>query len=100
MVYFYHGTAAVALNIKNSQVDLLAAEVAGLAGETKTEAIRKALQERRARLLRRLPIERRRQRLLDFLEREIWPRIPAGQLGRAPDRAERERILGYGREGV
>jgi hypothetical protein len=41
-----------------------------------------------------------RARVASFLEREVWPRVPADQLGRAPDRAERERILGYGEAGV
>jgi antitoxin VapB len=36
----------MALNIKNPQVEQLAAEVARLAHETKTEAIRRALEER------------------------------------------------------
>ena len=38
------------LNIKNSEVERLAAEVARLTGESKTEAIRRALDERRRRL--------------------------------------------------
>jgi len=88
------------LNIKNPQVEQLAEEVARLAGETKTEAIRQSLLERRSRLRLRLPAGRRRRRLESFLEREVWSRVPPDQLGRAPDRAERERILGYGPEGV
>ena len=35
-----------------------------------------------------------------FLEDEIWPHIPQEQQGRAPSKAEREAILGYGEEGV
>jgi antitoxin VapB len=42
----------------------------------------------------------RRDRLNTFLEREVWVRVPPDQLGRAPGRAEREQILGYGPEGV
>ena len=34
----------MALNIKNREVEVLAAEVARMTGETKTEAIRKSLQ--------------------------------------------------------
>jgi antitoxin VapB len=90
----------MALNIKNEQVERLAEEVARLTGETKTEAIRQALLERRGRLRLRLPAAKRTRRLQSFLEREIWSRIPPDQLGRAPDREERERILGYGPEGV
>jgi len=40
----------MALNIKNPEVERLATEVAQLARETKTEAIRRALEERKARL--------------------------------------------------
>jgi len=40
----------VALNIRNTQAEELAAEVARLAGESKTEAVTVALRERLARL--------------------------------------------------
>jgi antitoxin VapB len=40
----------VALNIKDPQTEKLAAEVAALTGESKTRAVRVALQERRDRL--------------------------------------------------
>ena len=88
------------LNIKNPDVERLAEEVARLTGESKTEAIRQALLERRQRLRERVAPTARRERLTSFLEREIWSRIPADQLGRAPDREERERILGYGADGA
>ncbi len=47
-----HGDV-MALNIRNAQAEELAAEVARLAGETKTEAVTVALRERLARLQRR-----------------------------------------------
>jgi antitoxin VapB len=90
----------MALNIKNSEVERLAAEVSALTGETKTEAIRRSLAERHQRLRVRVSAEGRRARALRFFENEVWNRVPDEQLGRAPDRAERERILGYGEEGV
>lgn len=90
----------MALNIKNREVERLAAEVAALTGETKTEAIRRALAERRTRLRDEVPLASRRRRRSEFLEREIWARVPADQLGHAPDRGEREAILGYGPDGV
>lgn len=90
----------MALNIKNAEVERLAAQVSSLTGETKTEAVRRALAERYARLRVRVDDASRADRIQRFLEREVWARIPADQLGRMPDRAERERILGYGEEGV
>jgi len=88
------------LNIKNPEVERLADEVARLTGESKTEAIRQALLERRGRLRQRVTPRARRARLEAFLVREVWAKVPPDQVGRAPDRAERERILGYGPEGV
>ena len=89
----------MALNIKSPRVERLAAEVARLTGETKTEAIRRALEERRARL--KGPSRRdRRGRVLALLERTIWPTIPKNQLGRRLSRAREDEILGYGPAGV
>ena len=93
----YHGV--VALNLKNADVERLAAEVARLAGESKTEAIRRALEERKRRLTGRSTAERR-QRVLRLLERRVWPALPAGERGRRLSRAEEDQILGYGRTGV
>jgi antitoxin VapB len=90
----------MALNIKNPEVERLAGEVARMTGESKTEAIRQALLERQRRLSEGIAPRARRDRLLSFLEREIWARVPPEQVGHAPDRAERERILGYGPGGV
>jgi len=90
----------MALNIKNEQVERLASEVAALTGESKTDAIRQALLERRRRLRSGTTPEHRARRLRSFLEREVWARVPADQQGRGPDKAERERILGYGDDGV
>jgi antitoxin VapB len=90
----------MALNLKNPEVEKLATEVAALAGETKTEAVRRALVERRDRLtLRHVRLDRRAS-LLRVLQRDIWPRIPEDLRGRGFTKAEREAILGYGPEGV
>lgn len=90
----------MALSIKNPDVDRLIDEITAVTGESKTEAVRRALLERRARLRERVTPEARRRQILRFLEREVWSVVPADQLGRAPDRAEREAILGYGPDGV
>lgn len=87
------------LNIKNAEVERLAAEVARLAGETKTEAIRRALDERRRRL-RHKSAEQRRERVLRLLEQKVWPTLPDGERGRRLTRAEEDEILGYGPGGV
>ena len=89
----------MALNIKNLEVEELASEVARLAKETKTEAIRRALLERKARLrLRPSPLTRR-ARLEALLRNRIWPEIPAEIRGARLTKEEREKILGYGAEG-
>lgn len=90
----------MALNIKNAEVERLAAEVARLSGETKTEAVRRALVERRQRLAYRLGTTDREAHARRFLEREVWPRVPRDQLGRRLSRDEEDEILGYGPEGV
>ncbi len=91
----------MALNIKDPVTEELAAEVAALAGETKTGAVRTALAERRARLLAARSNDDRASRLRRVLEDEIWPLLPPGALDREPlTKGEREEILGYGPEGV
>ena len=89
----------MALNIKNPDVEKLAAEVAGLARETKTEAIRRALLERRARLQARAGKPGGRKSLREYMEQDVWPMMPAGELGRVLTRVEEDQILGYGPEG-
>ncbi len=88
------------LTIKNDETERLVNEVAVMTGETKTQAIRQAMRERRDRLALRIAPEARRRHLRRFLEREVWAVIPPEQLGHGPDKAERERILGYGPDGV
>ncbi|HUP89946.1 MAG TPA: type II toxin-antitoxin system VapB family antitoxin [Longimicrobiales bacterium] len=90
----------MALNIKNQQVERLASEIAELTGESKTEAIRQSLLERRDRLRYRFAEGDRKERIMRFLEREVWPRVPKDQLGKGISKKEREAILGYGPDGV
>lgn len=87
------------LNIKNAEVERLAAEVARLTGESKTEAIRRALDERRRRLSG-ASVKDRRTRVLKFLQTKVWPSIPDAQRGRRLTREEEDAILGYGPTGV
>jgi antitoxin VapB len=90
----------MALNIKDPATERLAAEVAAMAGESKTRAVRVALEERRARLRLRAVRRDPAGDLLRFLREEVWPQIPRRALGKRLTRRERERILGYGPDGV
>jgi len=93
----------MALNLKNPEVESLAEEVAELTGETKTEAIRRALLERRERLVLATAAPSsaiRGEDFLRYLSEEVWPQAPEGELGRRLSRDEEEALLGYGPEGA
>ena len=82
----------MAINIKDSETDRLAREVAKRAGETITDAIRKALQERLQRLAGRYAAPTKRDKLYEILHRvDALPRLDS--------RAEDE-ILGYDESGI
>lgn len=82
----------MSLNIKDTATDKLAREVAELAGESITEAIRRALEERREKLKRH-----RRGRDLAREISDIGARCAA-----LPDLDKRsaDEILGYDKKGV
>jgi antitoxin VapB len=88
------------LTLKNEEVERLADEVAKLAGESKTQAIREALRERKTRLAFHVAPGARKAGLQRFLEREIWPAIPAELLGLPHDDALDDEFLGYGPHGI
>lgn len=90
----------MAVNIKNEDVERLLDEVVKITGETKTEAVRKALEERQQRLALRAGARADEVRLFTFLQDEVWPQIPADQLGTRLSKQEEEKILGYGEIGV
>jgi antitoxin VapB len=89
----------MALNIKDPETEQLAAQVAALAGETKTRAVKTALRERKERLAARVADRDRARDLRRFLADEVWPQVPPDVLGKPLLRAEREAILGYGPDG-
>jgi antitoxin VapB len=89
----------MALNIKDPETERLAAEIAALTGESKTGAIRQALRERHERL-RLASKGGRGQRMTEFLERDVWPKLPPGVRGSTISREEEDEILGYGPDGV
>jgi antitoxin VapB len=88
------------LNIKDPETERLAAELAALTGESKTRAIRVALQERKERLAFRVKRRSRKEEMLRFLQRDVWPRVPSEERGRRLAREEEDAILGYGPEGA
>jgi len=90
----------MALNLKNPEVERLAGQIAKMTGETKTEAIRKALLDRKERLSVAAVQGDHRARLIRFLERDVWPLVPRRLHGRRLSRKEHDDILGYGPEGV
>jgi antitoxin VapB len=84
--------------LENAAVERLVEEVAEMTGESETETVRKALEERKARL--QGVREDRTEELMRFLREEIWPKIPPELLGRGISQAEQDEILGYGAGGV
>ena len=90
----------MALTIKNADVERLAAEVAGITGESKTQAIRVALEERRRRLTSGVDPQARKAELMRFMEEEIWSLVPAEERGRPHDSARDDAIIGYGPDGL
>ena len=88
----------MALNIKNTEVEQLAEELARLAGTSKTEIIRQALLEHRERVAALAPTGSREERLRGFLELRVWPTIPA-EAGRRWSRDEEDEAIGYGEFG-
>jgi antitoxin VapB len=89
----------MALNIKNAEVERLATLAARLARESKTEAIRKALAERVARLKLYKGGLTREQRIDAALAR-FRQEFPHGDFGRKMTKAEEEEMLGFGPDGV
>ena len=82
----------MALNIRNPEAEKLADTLARLTGETKTDAVTKALRDRLARVRR----ERSKRRLADELD-EL-----ALQCARLPvlDQRSEDEILGYDSTGT
>jgi hypothetical protein len=86
------------LNIKNAEVESLAEDLARLSNMSKTEVIRQALLERRARMGAVDGLGNREGRLRRFLELRVWPTIPA-EARRPWSKEEEEVALGYGEFG-
>ena len=89
----------MALNLKNPEVDALATEVAMLAKESKTEAVRQSLLERKARLIALSVPHKRSERAASIL-REFRASLSDAARGTRLSRAEEDDILGFGPGGV
>jgi len=103
--FVHHGVrflsgGVMALNIKDPVTERLASEVASITGESKTRAIRKALEERKERLAYQVHRREKGAELRHFLEEEVWPQLPRSVRGRRLSRKEEDAILGYGKKGV
>lgn len=88
------------LKITDTETEKLAAEIAEMTGDTKTGAVRQALREKKKRLALRSGPKGRPRSMQEWLEKEIWPRIPEEERGKPLTKAEVEDILGFGPEGV
>ena len=88
------------LSIKNAEVERLVAEIVAVTGETKTEAIRSALEARMTALAFRVVGADRSSALQRFLDTEVWPQVPDSERGRRLPKADEEALLGFGPYGV
>lgn len=91
----------MALSIKDPETEQLAADVAAMTGENKTQAIRTALRRRKEQLEQRQGIPgQQKPDLMTLLESNVWPLVPPDSLGTSASKAEREEVLGYGPDGA
>jgi antitoxin VapB len=86
------------LNIKNPEVERLVAEVAAATGQSKTEAIRQAMLDRKEKLALP-PLEERMRQIMEKMDRELLPLIPEELRGKPLTQEEQDEILGYGPDG-
>ncbi len=82
------------ISIKNQEVESLLNEIIAITGEGKTEAIKRALQERKNRMGLQCS-ENKEKQLLSFLKTEVWPQIPEHLLGKGISQEEQDKMLGF-----
>ena len=85
------------MSVKNPEIERLAEELSRITKSSKTEVIRQALREKKERL-EVAGSAAHRQRLLDFLQNRVWPKLPKG-VSRRWTREQEERLVGYGKHG-
>ena len=79
------------VNLKSERVAALLEQVTQQTGETKVDAVAKALEER----LRKLGEVDHAALTLAWLEATVWPNLPQTQRGHAPSKQEQEELLGF-----
>ena len=92
----------MSINIKNAKVETLLDEITAITHQGKTETTLKALillQSQLSHSHQRNP-KTKSQRLLNFLTRQVWPKVPSSCLGKSLSKVEEERILGFNKLGV
>jgi antitoxin VapB len=91
----------MALTIEDKETEALVTEITALTGESEAAALRAAARERLDRLSSEPSGKKRSlEEIYHWLETEVWPQIPEEVRGRGITKAEREKILGYGPDGV
>ena len=86
----------MALNIKNTEAEALAAEVAQMSGKTLTGAVIEGLRVLRGQLLRQRVREKRLAEAREFLEQEVWSTPSVADR----DAIDDDELLGYGDSGA
>ncbi len=84
------------IHITNPRVTRLAAQLAALTGESRTEAVRMALEERLARLSTAAAQKRRRAELARVLGCGVTPMVRAGNRSTSLTPEEVQELLAYG----
>ena len=79
------------INLKSDRVASLLEQLTRQTGETKVDAVSRALEER----LQELKAKDRSERTLTWLETAVWPNFTEAQRGHAPTKEEQEELLGF-----
>ena len=79
------------INLKSDRIVVLLEQITRRTGETKTEVVTRALEER----LRELEAKDHAERTLIWLRTSVWPNLPETQRGQGPSKEEQEELLGF-----
>lgn len=79
------------INIKSERVIGLLDDLLAITGESKVDAVTRALELRLATIAKGT----KAARTLTWLETQVWPNLPEGTRGRAPGKEEQEALLDF-----